>query len=104
MLMLTASCCNEAFKLATTAAPRLDNYMMVRYLYGCRLMSSLKYTGNDSIYTYTFEHEQRPECPVCGGESVSADVGRDWTLERLLEWLEARQDLYAYFSKGFLQR
>ena len=24
-----ASCCNEAFKLATTCAPSLDNYMMV---------------------------------------------------------------------------
>jgi ubiquitin-activating enzyme E1 C len=26
----TAACCNEAFKIATTCAPYLNNYMMVR--------------------------------------------------------------------------
>lgn len=77
--IIAASCCNEAFKLATTSAPSLNNYMM--------------YTGNDSVYTFTFEHEKRPECPVCGGESITAEVGKDWTLEKLVDWLAARQDL-----------
>jgi hypothetical protein len=26
----SAACCNEAFKIATTCAPYLNNYMMVR--------------------------------------------------------------------------
>jgi len=77
--IIAASCCNEAFKLATTSAPSLNNYMM--------------YTGNDSVYTYTFEHFKRADCPVCGGESLSATVPRDWTLERLVDWLAEKQDL-----------
>ena len=28
---LSAACCNEAFKMATTSAPNLDNYTMVRH-------------------------------------------------------------------------
>ena len=29
LVVLPAACCNEAFKLATTSAPSLDNYTMV---------------------------------------------------------------------------
>ncbi|KAH9816590.1 hypothetical protein DFH28DRAFT_965731 [Melampsora americana] len=76
--IIAASCCNEAFKLATTSAPYLQNYMM--------------YTGNESVYTYTFEHEQKPECPVCGGESIDVSLSKDWILEELLEYLIERQD------------
>lgn len=75
----TAACCNEAFKLATTAAPHLNNYMM--------------YTGSDSVYTYKFVHKKRDDCPVCGGQSISMDAEPGWTLETLLEKLEARQDM-----------
>ncbi|WVO20054.1 uncharacterized protein IAS62_001344 [Cryptococcus decagattii] len=77
--IIAASCCNEAFKIATASAPYLNNYMM--------------YVGNDSVYTYTFEHEQRPDCPVCGGESLVAEVKRDWTLHQFIESLSQRQDL-----------
>lgn len=77
--IIAASCCNEAFKIATASAPYLNNYMM--------------YVGNESVYTYTFEHEQRPDCPVCGGESLVAEVKRDWTLQQLIESLSQRQDL-----------
>lgn len=56
-------------------------------------LTHTQYVGNDSLYTFTFQHEQRPECPVCGGESITAEVGRDWTLERLVEWIGLRQDL-----------
>lgn len=52
-----------------------------------------QYVGNDSLYTFTFEHEKRPDCPVCGGESVTAEVGKDWTLEKLVSWIEDRQEL-----------
>jgi ubiquitin-activating enzyme E1 C len=53
----------------------------------------MMYAGNDSIYTFTFEYEQRPECPVCGGESLEAAVGRDWTLEVFVDWLSTHQAL-----------
>ncbi|KAK4688751.1 NEDD8-activating enzyme E1, partial [Tremellales sp. Uapishka_1] len=77
--IIAASCCNEAFKIATTCAPFLSNYMM--------------YVGNDSVYTFTFEHEKRPECPVCGGESLVVEIAKEWTLEQLIEWLSAKQEL-----------
>ncbi|KAL7422968.1 NEDD8 activating enzyme [Cryptotrichosporon argae] len=77
--IIAASCCNEALKIATACAPFLDNYMM--------------YTGNDSVYAYTFEHEKREDCPVCGDNSITAEIKPDWTVGHLLEWLEGRQDL-----------
>ena len=52
--VIAASCCNEALKIATGVVPSLgleENYMM--------------YSGNDSIYTYTFKHERKDDCPVC---------------------------------------
>lgn len=53
----------------------------------------MMFTGNDSVYTYTFEHEKRPECPVCGGESRPVDVKPDTPLEYILEFLLETQDL-----------
>lgn len=76
---ILASSCNEALKLATVAAPSLDNYMM--------------YSGNESLYAYTFQYEKRGDCPVCGGESIEVKAEKDWTLEILLEKLEERQDM-----------
>ncbi|GMK56189.1 hypothetical protein CspeluHIS016_0300290 [Cutaneotrichosporon spelunceum] len=77
--IIAASCCNEAFKIATSCAPMLNNYML--------------YNGNDSLYTFTWEYEKRPDCPVCGGESMEVEVKRDWTLEQLMEWLSVQQKL-----------
>lgn len=79
--IIAASCCNEALKIATSAAPSLgmdDNYMM--------------YSGNDSIYTYTFKHERKEDCPVCGVESRDLEVDEGWTLRELLESLAARPE------------
>ncbi|KAF8529570.1 NEDD8 activating enzyme [Hysterangium stoloniferum] len=77
--IIAASCCNEAFKIATTSAPYLDNYFML--------------IGTDGVYSYTFQHEKRPDCPVCGGESRDIDVKREWTLEQFIESLAERQEL-----------
>lgn len=91
--LTSASCCNEAFKIATTCAPFLSNYMMVRRVRVSVL--TLQYVGNDSVYAYTFEYDKREDCPVCGGESITAEIGKDWTLERLVEWLSERQNMSA---------
>lgn len=77
--IIAAACCNEAFKIATSSNPYLSNYMM--------------YTGNDSIYTYTFEHQKKPECPVCGGEAVSISRPPKSTLQGLIDHLLERQDM-----------
>lgn len=51
--IIAASCCNEAFKIVTSSNPILENFMM--------------YSGNESVFTYTFAYERKDDCPVCGG-------------------------------------
>ncbi|CAO3640237.1 unnamed protein product [Cunninghamella blakesleeana] len=77
--VIAASCCNEAFKIATASAPYLNNYMM--------------YTGNDGVYTFTFEHQKKPECPVCGNASMTASFDPNMNLEDLIEWLQEKPDI-----------
>ncbi|GAA6012682.1 hypothetical protein JCM11491_002527 [Sporobolomyces phaffii] len=76
--IVSAACCNEAFKIATSTNPYLNNYMM--------------YTGNESIYTYTFEHQKKPECPVCGGEKSSVTMKSDQSLQDLIDLLLEKGD------------
>lgn len=74
--VIAASCCNEALKIATSSNPSLgmdENYMM--------------YSGNDSIYTYTFKHEQKPDCPVCGNIARDIDVDGEGTLQDFIDSL-----------------
>ncbi|RPA86900.1 hypothetical protein BJ508DRAFT_411056 [Ascobolus immersus RN42] len=79
--IIAASCCNEAFKLATNTAPFLNNYMM--------------YTGNEAVYTYTFEHERKENCPVCGeqNEPTNVTIRKDVKLGEWIEELKARADI-----------
>ena len=49
--------------------------------------------GTDSVYSYTFEHEKRDDCPVCGGQSLALTINKEWTVERLIEMLVERQDM-----------
>lgn len=85
-LISVASCCNEAFKIMTSSAPYLNNYWML--------------IGTDGVYSYTFQHEKKPDCPVCGGQSMDVEIGKDWTLERLIEWLTETQKMCAFLYRG----
>ena len=79
--IIAASCCNEAFKIATSTNPSLgmeENYMM--------------YSGNDSIYTYTFKHERKEDCPVCGNLARNLEVDPNLTLGEFIESLAARPE------------
>jgi len=81
--IVAAACCNEAFKIMTSANPALgfpgsNNYMM--------------YTGDDSVYTYTFEHQKKDDCPVCGNLAKPLEVKGSWTLEQLIENLRERPE------------
>lgn len=85
--IIAASCTNEAFKLLTSAAPSLgypfppgehNNYMM--------------YTGDSSVYTYTFSHLQKPDCPVCGNLAKTLHVEGKWTLAEFIEELKERPE------------
>jgi hypothetical protein len=52
------------------------------------------FIGTEGVYSYTFEHEKRKDCPVCGGESVEVSIPEDWTVERLIEMLVEKQDMW----------
>lgn len=77
---IAAACCAEALKIATGCNPYLDNYMM--------------YVGDAGAYTFTFRHEQKPDCPVCGNLPKDISVDPAWTVEefidRLVEMPEAQ--------------
>ena len=76
--IIAAACCNEAFKLASNTNPTLNNYMM--------------YSGDDGIYTYTFEHQKKDDCPVCGNLARDIEVDPKWTLSDFIERLGERPE------------
>lgn len=71
--IIAASCCNEAFKIATGTNPYLNNYMM--------------YSGDEGVYTYTFEHQKKDDCPVCGNLAKNIEVDERWTLQEFIDQL-----------------
>ncbi|KAJ3370692.1 hypothetical protein GGF31_004006 [Allomyces arbusculus] len=77
--VVAAACVLEAVKLATNCQPVLNNYMM--------------YTGDAGVYTYTFELERKPDCPVCGSGKTTVTVGKDATVAEVIELLQERVDL-----------
>jgi NEDD8-activating enzyme E1 len=54
--------------------------------------------GTDGVYSYTFEHEKRDDCPVCGGEALEMTINGGSTVEELIELLVEKQDMYVTFS------
>lgn len=85
--IIAAACCNEALKIVTAANKPLgtpeegaENYMM--------------YTGDDGVYTYTFEHQKKDDCPACGNLARPMDVKGKWTLQEFIESLRERPEAY----------
>lgn len=76
--IIAASCCNEAFKIVTNCNPYLDNYMM--------------YSGDEGVYTYTFQTEQKPDCPVCGSRAKDLTVNPNMTLQDFMDSLGERAE------------
>lgn len=76
--IIAASCCNEAFKILTNTNPYLNNYMM--------------YSGDEGVYTYTFENEKKDDCPVCGNLARNLMVNPDVTLQEFLDSLGERAE------------
>lgn len=80
--IIAAACCNEAFKMATQAAPFLgmdNNYM--------------QYSGDKGLYAYTFKHERRDDCPVCGNMPRDLSVDINIKVEQLMEKLQTDYQL-----------
>lgn len=53
--------------------------------------------GTDGVYSYTFEHEKKPDCPVCGGELLELSISSKFTVEQFIEMLTERQNMYVSF-------
>ncbi|KAL7272702.1 NEDD8 activating enzyme [Rhizina undulata] len=78
--IIAASCCNEALKLATSVNPFLNNYMM--------------YTGDEGVYTHTFEHMQKEGCPVCTNLPSTFHANAEWTLQEFIEKLQEAPEMH----------
>ena len=76
--IIAAATTSEALKIATSCNPYLENYMM--------------YAGEEGIYTYTFEAEKKPDCPVCGNIARTTYVDPRATLEEYIEDLGQRPE------------
>lgn len=81
--IVAASSCNEAFKIVTSAAPFLGNPGANNYML---------YTGDSSIYTYTFGHEKKDDCPVCGNLPKDMTLDPSSTLGEFVEGLAERPE------------
>lgn len=75
---VAAATTSEALKIATSCNPYLENYMM--------------YAGEEGVYTYTFEAEKKPDCPVCGTIARTLHVDANKTLEEFIENLGERAE------------
>lgn len=45
----------------------------------------LRYTGNEAVYTHTFQHEKKEDCPVCGNLPTTREVNPMWTLQDFID-------------------
>jgi NEDD8-activating enzyme E1 len=81
--IIAASCCNEAFKIATSSAKFLGNPGENNYM---------QYTGDVGIYTFTFEHQKKDDCPVCGDEPKDLQANPESTLGELVESFAERPE------------
>lgn len=77
--IVAASCCNEVFKIVTNLNPILNNYMM--------------YSGDDSIFTYTFSHTKKKDCSVCGNTAKATVAQKWWTLLDFISQLSKNQEI-----------
>jgi NEDD8-activating enzyme E1 len=76
--IIAASCTSEALKIMTTCNPYLNNYM--------------QYSGDDGLYTYTFNYDKKDDCPVCGSLARDMWVKSNLTLEEFIETLKERPE------------
>jgi len=76
--VIAASTTSEVLKIASSCNPYLDNYMM--------------YAGEEGVYTYTFEAEKKPDCPVCGNLARKMNVDPNMTLGEFIYSLGERAE------------
>lgn len=54
----------------------------------------MMYTGDSGIYTFTFEHEKKTDCSVCGSQFLSIKLKNDLLLlDDLFEELKSNPSM-----------
>ena len=88
--IVAALCANEAFKIVTYTAGSLNNYMM--------------YTGDQGLYTLTFEKDRKEDCLACSGveQIVTRVVDLKQTVGEFIDDLKA--DPILQFSRPSVKR
>lgn len=81
--IIAAACTNEALKLATSMNPFLGNLESNNYM---------QYGGDEGIYTYTFQHMKKDDCPVCGVRPKELTVSPKMKLGELIESFAERPE------------
>lgn len=71
--IIAAACANEAFKIATNCSSYLNNYLM--------------FIGDSGLYTHTFEHQKKEDCPVCGFDQIQLSVHPKLKLRNFIDML-----------------
>jgi ubiquitin-activating enzyme E1 C len=65
--VIASACAMEAFKLATSCANPLQNYLV--------------FNDSDGIYTYAYEAEKKPDCLACSQKAVSVEISSQAKLQ-----------------------
>ncbi|KAI6654786.1 NEDD8-activating enzyme E1 catalytic subunit-like isoform X2 [Oopsacas minuta] len=71
--VIAAACATEVFKIATSCAAYMDNYMVIN--------------DTDGIYSFTYAPEKKDNCIVCSGRKELLKFSEDAKLREVVEYL-----------------
>lgn len=84
--VIAATCATEVFKLATRAAPPLDNYLV--------------FNDSDGIYSYVYQQERSPDCIACSRRPVPLMFADTDQLSVLINHLTSADHQFQMRSPG----
>lgn len=71
--VIAAACATEVFKIATSCAPYMDNYMVIN--------------DSEGIYSFTYAPEKKDNCIVCSGKKEPLNFPENAKLREIVEYL-----------------
>jgi len=88
--IIAGVCANEAFKIVTNASGYLNNYIM--------------YTGDEGLYTLTFEKERKENCLACScmDQTITREVNPKSTVADFIE--DMKNDTNLQFTRPSISR
>ena len=71
--VIAAACATEVFKIATSCAPYMDNYMVIN--------------DTEGVYSFTYAPEKKDNCIVCSGKDEPLNFPENAKLREIVEYL-----------------